>query len=120
MLCKPPFILYSNNNSSKSKPIKQENKLNLIFKRIPGSVLREKPEIEKIVYPDQKITYDVITDKKKPINIEITNNMSDRQEKVVSNLNSFKEMLYDFNQEGDELLENFNEVQEENEQFSHN
>ena len=120
MLCKPPFILFSNNNSSKSKPMKQENKLNLIFKRIPGSVLREKPEIEKIVYPNQKITYDAITNKKKPINIEITNNMSDRQEKIVYNLNSFKEMLYDFNQEGDELLENFNEVQEENEQFSHN
>ena len=123
MLSKPPFLLYTNNNSSSSLPktsIKQENKLKSIFSRIPGNVIRKNHELQKIAYPAPKIIYDVITENKRPIMIDLTNNMTHNQEKLVSNLNSFKEMLYDFNQEGEELLGNFSEVQEENEQFSHN
>ena len=118
MKCKPPFILYFNNNSSKSK-IKEKygNNINSIFSRIPVSVLRKNPEIEKIVNPEQKVIYDMIRDDKKPKMIEITGVMRDSQEKIINNLNSFREMLYDFNQEGDELLENFSEVQEENNKF---
>ena len=120
---KPPFILYGYNNLSKSKPKISEkygNPLNLIFSRVPEHILKNSQELKKIVYPNAKITYDIINKNKKPQLIEVKNNMSDSQEKLVSNLNSFKEMLYDYNQEEEELLDNFIEIQDENNIFSHN
>ena len=122
MKCRPPFLLYNNiHNSHRAKPNISEkygNKLNLIFSRIPEDIIKKNPEIEKIVNPQPKIIYDVINDNKKPQIIEITNNMREPQEKVITNLNEFKEMLYDFNQEGEELLGNFSDIQEENDKFS--
>ena len=122
MKCRPPFLLYNNiHNSHRAKPNISEkygNKLNLIFSRIPEDITKKNPEIEKIVNPQPKIIYDVINDNKKPQIIEITNNMREPQEKVITNLNEFKEMLYDFNQEGEELLGNFSDIQEENDKFS--
>ena len=122
MKCKPPFLLYSNINSKKIRPKLSEkygNKLKLIFSKIPEDVVKKNPELEKIVNPQPKIYYDVITSKK-PQLIEITSNMRDSQEKVVTNLNSLREMLYDFNQEEEELLGNFSDIQEENNKFSKN
>ena len=121
MKCKPPFLLYSNIHNShrlrSSSGEKYGNKLNEIFSRIPGEIIRKNPEIEKIVNPQPKIIYDVINHSKKPKLIEITGNMRESQEKMVSNLNDFREMLYDFNQEGKELLGNFADIQEENNNF---
>ena len=123
MRLKPPFILYGYNHLSKSKQKISEkygNKLNLIFSRIPGNILIKNQELKKIVYPNAKITYDVISENKKPQMIEMKNNMTDSQEKMASNLNAFREMIYEFNQEGEELLDNFFEIQDENNQFSNN
>ena len=122
MKCKPPFLLYSNIHNShrlrSSSAEKYGNKLNEIFSRIPGEIIRKNPEIEKIVNPQPKIIYDVINHSKKPKLIEITGNMREPQEKMVSNLNDFREMLYDFNKEGKELLGNFADIQEENNNFA--
>ena len=46
--------------------------------------------------------------------------MGESQEKIISNLNSIKEMIYNYKKEGDELLENFSEVKDENEIFLKN
>ena len=74
MKTKPPFLLYTNiNNTKKLKPNISEkygNKLKLIFSRIPEKIIRKNPELEKIAYPEPKVTYDIITDKK-PQKIEI-------------------------------------------------
>ena len=121
MKCRPPFLLYSKINSHRvrsSSGEKYGNKLNEIFSRIPGEIIRKNPEIEKIVNPEPKILYDVINHNKKPKLIEITGNMREAKEKMISNLNDFREMLYDFNQEGKELLSNFENIQEENFKFS--
>ena len=123
MKTKPPFLLYTNiNNTKKLKPNISEkygNKLKLIFSRIPEKIIRKNPELERIAYPEPKVTYDIITDKK-PQKIEISNNMRESQEKVITNLNSLREMIYDFNQEEEELLGNFEDVQGENNLFSKN
>ena len=124
MKCKPPFQLYFNNNNSvKTKPKIIENykdKLNSIYSRIPVEVIRNSPELKKLVSSEPKITYDIINNNKKPIMMEMTGNLSEPKEKMISNLNSFREMLYDFNQEEDKLLENFSEVQKENNKFEKN
>ena len=84
MKCKPPFILYNNiQNSYNSKmniSQKYDNKLNLVLSRIPGSVIRETPEIEKIVYPEPKVNFDVM--------LELLNNISNRISLKINSLNS--------------------------------
>ena len=122
MKCKPPFILYNNiQNSYNSKmniSQKYDNKLNLVLSRIPGSVIREKPEIEKIVYPEPKMALDIITNNKKPKMIKITNNMGETLKKKLENLNSFKEMIHNYNINENEQLGSFSDVKEENNKFS--
>ena len=101
-----------------SKPQKYDNKLNLILSRIPESVIRQKPEIDKIVYPEPKVTFDIITDKKRTKMIKITNNMRDTLKKKIENLNSFQEMLHNYNINENEQSENILNVKEENNKFS--
>ena len=122
MKCKPPFILYNNiqnsYNSKASKSQKYDNKLNLILSRIPENIIREKPEIEKIVYPEPKVTFDIITNNKKPKMIKIANNMGEELKKKIENLNTFKEMLHNYNINESEQLGSFSDVKDENNKFS--
>jgi len=119
---RPPFILYNNINKPQTSKFsrKPKNPLRLIYSRIPDTVLKETPVIDKLIHPESKIHYSEISKYHKPKMIKIGNNMSDSQQKKISNLNEFKEMFYNYNQEEREQLSNFFEVQEENDKFSHN
>ena len=122
MLTKPPFILYSKISSPpKLKSKSQENyrnNINSIFSRVPESVIRQKPEIEKIIYPEPKVVFDVINNDKKPKKIELSNKMREPLKKRITNLNSFREILYNYNLEGKAHLKNFSDIKEENDKFS--
>ena len=123
MKTKPPFLFYINNNSFNSKPKSTknyENNINLIITRIPKDEIRNNPELEKLIHPGPKITYDIINNNKKSNIIKKEDNMAISQEIKISNLNSLKKMIYNYKQEGDELMENLLEIKEENQIFSKN
>lgn len=117
---KPPFILYSHINKPQSSRFlyKRIDPLRKIYDRIPGSILKETPEIEKLVHPIKKIYFREIKKNEKPKAIEIDFNMEDAQQKNISSINDFREMFYNYNLEEREQLSNFYDVQEENNQFS--
>ena len=119
---KPPFILYSHINKPQSSRslFKRIDPLRKIYDRMPGSILKEIPEIEKLVHPNKKIYYKEINKFEKPKTMEIDINMEEAQQKKISSLNDFREMFYNYNQEEREQLSNFYDVQEENDLFSHN
>jgi len=120
---KPPFILYSNINKPQSSQFSKKyknNKMHIIYSRIPDKVRKESPVIEKLIHPNPKIYYSIISKYKKPEFIKIEKNMQESQQKKISNINEFKEMFYNYNKEDREQLENFSEIKEENNQFLHN
>ena len=120
---KPPFILYSHLNKPQSSKFsyKRINPLRKIYDRIPGTVLKETPEIEKLIHPEPKIYFSEIKKYEKPKMMEIDiHKMGDALQKKINNINEFKEMFFEYNQEEREQLSNFYDVQEENDQFSHN
>ena len=118
---KPPFILYSNYNkslSSRSQSSKRfRNNVNLIFARIPKDILENSKEIKKIVFKERKPVYDIINFNKKPIEIKISNDMSDQTQKNLENINSFRENFYEFNQDEMKLLGNAASMKKENDIF---
>ena len=118
---KPPFILFTNlNKSLNSKianPIKYKKDMSQIYSRIPEDVLENSEELKKIVFKERKPVYDVINLYNKPKEIEITHDMSDQTQKNLENINSFREDLYEFNQEESKLLGNFSLIKKENEIF---
>ena len=118
---KPPFILFTNlNKSLNSKianPIKYKKDMSQIYSRIPEDVLENSEELKKIVFKERKPVYDVINLYNKPKEIEITHDMSDQTQKNLENINSFREDLYEFNQEESKLLGNFSRIKKENEIF---
>ena len=118
---KPPFILFTNlNKSLNSKianPIKYKKDMGQIYSRIPEDVLENSEELKKIVFKERKPVYDVINLYNKPKEIEITHDMSDQTQKNLENINSFREDLYEFNQEESKLLGNFSLIKKENEIF---
>ena len=120
---KPPFILYSHLNKPKSSKFsyKHINPLRQIYARIPSNVLKETPEIEKLIHPEPKVYFSEMKKYEKPKRMEIDiYKMNDSQQKKINDLNDFREMFYEYNQEEKEQLSNFYDVQEENDQFSHN
>ena len=118
---RPPFILFTNlNKSLNSKianPIKYKKDMSQIYSRIPEDVLENSEELKKIVFKERKPVYDVINLYNKPKEIEITHDMSDQTQKNLENINSFREDLYEFNQEESKLLGNFSLIKKENEIF---
>ena len=118
---KPPFILYSKINKPQTQSsIKYKSQFHDIYSRIPDDILKETPEIEKLIHPVPKIYYNEISKYKKPKMTEIDIHMEDALQKKLSNLNEFREMFYNYNQEEREQLSDFFDVQKENNQFSHN
>ena len=77
---------------------KSKDKLHRIYERIQIKVLKEKPEIEQLVFPEPMIIYDVINKIKKPEKLIIPKGISEVKEKKLKSLEEFKEVLYQFNQ----------------------
>ena len=98
---------------------KSKDKLHRIYERIPIKVLKEKPEIEQLVFPEPMIIYDVINKIKKPEKLIIPKGISEVKEKKLKSLEEFKEVLYQFNQKktDDENIEN---IKIENKIFCNN
>ena len=98
---------------------KSKDKLHRIYERIPIQVLKEKPEIEQLVFPEPMIIYDVINKIKKPEKLIIPKGISEVKEKKLKSLEEFKEVLYQFNQKktDDENIEN---IKIENKIFCNN
>ena len=98
---------------------KSKDKLRRIYERIPIKVLKEKPEIEQLVFPEPMIIYDVINKIKKPEKLIIPKGISEVKEKKLKSLEEFKEVLYQFNQKktDDENIEN---IKIENKIFCNN
>ena len=99
---KPPFILYSHLNKPQSSKFsyKRINPLRKIYDRIPGTVLKETPEIEKLIHPEPKIYFSEIKKYEKPKMMEIDiHKMGDALQKKINNINEFKEMFFEYNQE---------------------
>lgn len=120
---KPPFILYSNLNKPQSSHLSNKhknNKMSIIYSRIPDKVIKETPVIEKLVHPEPKVYYNIISKYKKPKMIKLDKNMEEEQQKKLSNLNDFREMFYNFNKEEKEQMGNYFDIQEENNKFLHN
>ena len=119
---KPPFILYSNINKPQSSQISKKsiNPIYKIYNKIPVNVLKETPEIEKLVHPDPKVYYSGIKKYEKPKMMSIKYNMNDELQKKISNINEFREMFYNYNEEEREQLNDFFDIQDENNKFSRN
>ena len=120
---KPPFILYSNLNKPQSSHISKKyknNKMRILYSRIPIKAIKEAPAIEKLVHPEPKVYYNIINKFKKPKIIKLDPKMEEEQQKKLSNLNEFREMFYNFNKEEKEQMGNYFDIQEENNQFLHN
>ena len=98
---------------------RSKDKLHRIYERIPIKVLKEKPEIEQLVFPEPMIIYDVINKIKKPEKLIIPKGISEVKEKKLKSLEEFKEVLYQFNQKktDDENIEN---IKIENKIFCNN
>ena len=120
---RPPFILYNNNNSKSlssrisSSKLYRNNK-NPIFSRIPKDVLENSQEIRSIIFKEKKPFYYIINVDKKPNKIRLYNNMPEAQREKVENINSFRENIYEFNQEENDLMDEVEKVQKENIFFS--
>ena len=119
---KVPFILYSNINKPQSSKIskKSDNPLLKIYNKIPVHVLKETPEIEKLIHPEPKIYYNGIKKYEKPKMIEINGKMGDDLQKKITNLNEFREMFYNYNEEEREQLNDYFDIKQENNKFSKN
>ena len=118
---KPPFILYNKNSKTLSSRLSnykpQKDKINLIFSRIPQDVLENSKEVKSVIFKERKPIYDIINLDKKPNKIKIYNNMSLENRENVEIINSFREYVYEFNQEENDLLEDAEKVQKENKIF---
>ncbi len=95
-----------------------KNKLHNIYVRIPLKVLKEKPEIEKLVFPDPLIVYEGISKIKKPEKIKIPKDLDESKLKKLNSLNDFKEELYEFSKQKNE--KEIEIVKIENKQFKNN
>ena len=118
---RPPFILYYNNSKSLSSRISSSklyrNNKNPIFSRIPQDVLENSQEIRSIIFKEKKPFYDIINVNKKPNKIRLYNNMPEDDREKVENINSFRNDIYEFNQEENDLMDEVEKVQKENNFF---
>ena len=118
---KDNFSVYFNNNKSPKRPKiieKYGDNMKAIFDRIPKEVIREMPAIEKSKNLKQKSYINQISKRKKPDINKITKTMEESEKKILSEINSFKEIFYDYNKEQDEQMDNFEKIQDENNKFS--
>ena len=94
-------------------------KLKKIYDRIPVKVLKKRPEIEKLIFPEPLIIYEGISKIEKPEKIKIPKGISEQKEKKLLSLDEFKEMIYNFNKQEKIYLKN-EPIKKENEIFCNN
>ena len=115
------FSVYLNNNKTPSRPKiieKYGDNMKAIFERIPKEMLREMPVIEKSKNFKRKPYINGITRNKKPEANIINKEMDESEKKILSDINNFKEIVYDYNKEQDEVMDNYGKIQAENNKFS--
>ena len=76
---------------------KYKTKLHKIYERIPVNILRQRPEIEKVIFPEPVIQYEGISRIEKSEKIKIPKGISDSTEKRIISLNDFKDTVDKFN-----------------------
>ena len=76
---------------------KYKTKLHKIYERIPIKVLKKRPEIEKLVFPEPLIIYEGLSRLEKSEKIKIPKGISESKEKKINSLNEFKDVVYNFN-----------------------
>ena len=120
MKLKEKFILYSNINKTPQKQKKPQNIFNSIFERIPVNIIKETPAIRQASNCNKKQFMNIITKDKKPKPLKIDNKMNDSEKKSISKINNFEKMIYEYNKERNEQMNNYNERKKENVSFSKN
>ena len=96
---------------------KYKSKLHKIYERIPRKVLRKRPEIEKLVFPEPQIVYDGLGKVAKFKKMKIPKGISESKEKNIISLNEFKEVVKKFNKVADSYNNN-DELKIENKEFA--
>ena len=96
-----------------------QTKLKKIYHRIPVKVLKQRPEIEKLIFPEPLVIYEGISKIEKPEKIKIPKGISEQKEKHIISLDEFKEMIHNFNKQEKIYLKN-EPIKKENEIFSNN
>ena len=94
-------------------------KLRKIYDRIPIKVLKKRPEIEKLIFPEPLVVYEGISKIEKPEKIKIPKGISEEKEKKILSLDEFKEMIYNFNKQEKIYLKN-EPIKIENQVFCNN
>ena len=77
-----------------------KEKLRKIYDRIPFRELREKPEIEKVIFPEPRIMYQIISKFKKSEEIKIPKGLEEPNQKKLNSLNEFSKKMLQFNKNG--------------------
>ena len=77
--------------------VKYKPKFNEVYKRIPPQVRRQKPIIEKLVFPEPLIIYEGLGHFDKSEKIKIPKGISESKKKKINLLNEFKDAVYKFN-----------------------
>ena len=113
MLHKKMKSSYDKNERKEMGNISQILKSHLEDKKI-----KDNPIIAKIIFPEKKVTYDIIGNSKTPKLVKINNKMSQSLLKKLTNLNEFKKMYYDFTEEEKKQLQNIAKVHDFNSRFS--
>ena len=93
-----------------------KEKLQKIYHRRPYKELRGKPEIEKIIFPEPHIMYQIINKFEKSKEIKIPKGLGEPKLKKINSLNEFSRKIYQFNK--DELTDIKNgDIKEETTKF---
>lgn len=116
---RPVFYNNTNRPLSKAKTIeKYANYKKSLFENISKYKLKEVPGIEKSSnYKIKPYINPIRMDLKSEIN-KIDKEMDKSEIKMLSEINSFKEIFYNYNKEKDEQMDNYDKIQKENNAFS--
>ena len=93
-----------------------KQKLHKIYERIPVEELREKPELEKLIFPEPPIVYQIITNFKKTEDIKIPADLDEQKQKKLKSINEFYNQVLVFNKDKDIDIKN-KDIKKENKNF---
>ena len=96
-----------------------KQKLHKIYERIPVEELREKPELEKLIFPEPPIVYQIITNFKKTEDIKIPADLDEQKQKKLKSINEFYNQVLVFNKDKDIDIKN-KDIKKENKNFINN
>ena len=92
-------------------------KLRKIYKKIPINELKDKPEIEKLMFPEPVVIFQGIGKMKFSEKMRIPKGLSEKNKRKINSLNEFKEKLYEFHKSEKQDEENA-KIKKDNEKFS--